>query len=142
MQVLERSRIQLRPYGPRRLGTSSKDWLRASNDDESRGVMGHGRRTPTSQEKPEWRGIQRAGRRVRVHPNAFGGMNGTTFRKVDGVDMRLPSLGPRTEDQSSWRCGAEMGRWERRAGGTLGAGEEIRYGRLELGVKCEDPGVY
>ena len=57
---------------------------------------------------------ERAGRRVRVHPNAFGGMNGTTFRKVDGVDMRLPSLGPRTGDQSSWRCGAEMGRWERR----------------------------
>ena len=26
--------------------------------------------------------------------------------------------------------------------GTLGAGEEVRYGRLELGVKCEDPGVW
>ena len=74
---------------------------------------------------------------MRVHPNAFEGMNGTTFRKVDGVDMRLPSLGPRTEDQSSWRCEAceaEMGRRERRAGGTAGAGGEIRYGRLELGV--------
>ena len=50
------------------------------------------------------------------------------------VDMRLPSLGPRTEEQSSRRCGAEMGRWERRAGDTVGAGEDIRYGRLELGV--------
>ena len=74
--------------------------------------MGHRRKTSISQEMPEWRGIPRAGRRVRVHPNAFEAMNGTTFRKVDGVDMRLPSLGPRTEDQSSWRCEAEMGRRE------------------------------
>ena len=57
-----------------------------------------------------------------------------TFRKVDGVDMRLPSLEPRTEDQSSRRCRAEMRRLERRAVGTAGAGVEIRYGRLELGV--------
>ena len=64
-------------------------------------------------EEQEWRDIRRAGRRVQVHPNAFGDMDGTTFRKVDGVDMRLPSLGPRTEDQSSRRCGAEMRRLER-----------------------------
>ena len=57
-----------------------------------------------------------------------------TFRKVDGVDMRLPSLEPRTEDQSSSRCRAEMRRLERKAVGTAGAGVEIRYGRLELGV--------
>ena len=130
--------------------TCSEDWLSAGNsdgqlhagsDDDAWKAMGHRRKTSISQEMPEWRDIPRAGGRVRVHPNVLGGMDGTTFRKVDGVNVRLPSLGPRTEDQSSWRFEAEMGRRERRAGDTVGAGEEIRYGRLKLGVKCGDPGV-